>query len=207
MGFLLQCARSVRADTRHWGLASDGDATSAASGRGLSVELSLLSALADATSWQLVMGWILATAVLGAVLSKLQRARSWRRVHELLAANQMPAEPLLDGLLAFVAGLLLLGPGLLGDLLGFALLTPWFRRVVKRWLSRRVEAHLRSRAILPDWPTVEDSPHEKIIDVRFSSSPVGHPPDQLRQPRRLALGEHADSEDPAGRPDDEQRGG
>jgi len=37
----------------------------------------------------------------------------------------MPTEPLLDAVLIFVAGALLLTPGVLTDLLGITLLIPW----------------------------------------------------------------------------------
>jgi UPF0716 protein FxsA len=44
-----------------------------------------------------------------------------------------------DGLLILIGGIVLLTPGLLTDLTGFALLVPGTRRALKRVLQRRFE--------------------------------------------------------------------
>ncbi len=81
------------------------------------VELALLLYLADTTSWQLTLGLVVATGVFGTALARSQGWRAWSRIRDELAAGRMPAEPLLDAVLIFVAGALLLTPGILTDLL------------------------------------------------------------------------------------------
>ncbi len=49
----------------------------------------------------------------------------------------------MDGLLILVAGAVLLTPGLLTDLLGFALLVPATRRAVRRAVSRAIRTRMQ----------------------------------------------------------------
>ena len=50
----------------------------------------------------------------------------------------MPTDALLDGLMIFVAGAVLLTPGLLTDVFGFLLLVPAGRAAVRRVVSERL---------------------------------------------------------------------
>jgi UPF0716 protein FxsA len=60
--------------------------------------------------------------------------RAWHALQLDLAEGRIPGRPILDGLSIFVGGALLLTPGLMTDLLGFALLA----RPTRRWLQNRV---------------------------------------------------------------------
>jgi UPF0716 protein FxsA len=61
------------------------------------------------------------------------------RVRERLQRGEMPAEDMLDALLIFIAGIVLLTPGLLTDTAGLLLLFPASRREVKKWLRRKLD--------------------------------------------------------------------
>jgi UPF0716 protein FxsA len=137
------------------------------------VELALLLVLADRTSWQFTLGLILLTGVVGAALARYQGLRCWQKIQQKLSAGELPSDPLVDGLMILVAGALLITPGVLTDLLGFALLLPVFRRVIKRWLKRRFLANIRLTSGMDDWPFAPGSPpaHDKIIDVRVIDAP------------------------------------
>jgi UPF0716 protein FxsA len=86
-------------------------------------------------------GWtiflVVFTAVLGAVLVRIQGLSAIDRVRRALAADEMPALELVEGLFLLVAGVLLLTPGFITDAVGFACLTPPLRRGVIRALVRR----------------------------------------------------------------------
>jgi UPF0716 protein FxsA len=86
---------------------------------------------------------IAVTAVWGAALAHREGWRVWVRLQDRLRSGQMPAEELLDGLLVLVAGALLLTPGFFTDAVGFLLLLPPSRQVIKRWLQRRFSRRLR----------------------------------------------------------------
>ena len=116
-------------------------------------ELVLLLYLADATSWQMTLGLVIATGVIGTWLARSQGWRVWSRIHTELAAGRMPTEPLLDAVLIFVAGALLLTPGILTDLLGILLLIPRtrtsFRRRLVAWFKSRFTIHASN---FGSWP-------------------------------------------------------
>jgi UPF0716 protein FxsA len=87
---------------------------------------------------------VVTTALLGASLTRLEGWRTLRRIESAMAQGRMPAEEMVDAVLIFAAGLLLITPGFLTDALGFGLLVPPTRRVIKRWLRRRFD-HMVNR--------------------------------------------------------------
>jgi UPF0716 protein FxsA len=109
------------------------------------VELWLLFRIAQEISFPLTLLLVIATGVLGAALARWQGWRTMVRIQDELSANRMPADAMVDGVLILVAGLLLVTPGVLTDGVGFALLVPPLRSLVKRgakaWFRRnfRVE--------------------------------------------------------------------
>lgn len=105
------------------------------------VELWLLLAIARRTSVLFTLVSVIAMGALGTWLARQQGLRVWQRLSQQLAAGQMPADPLLDGLLVLVASVLLITPGVLTDVVGFLLLLPPVRRGARaglhRWLGHR----------------------------------------------------------------------
>ena len=71
---------------------------------------------------------VVLTALLGACLVRLQGLSTVERVRSRMAAGQLPALELIEGLLLFIAGALLLTPGFFTDACGFMLLIPPLRR-------------------------------------------------------------------------------
>jgi UPF0716 protein FxsA len=61
-----------------------------------------------------------------------------------LSQGVVPAEELVDGLLIFVAGVLLITPGIFTDVLALFLLIPFSRALIKRWLRRRFDRMVSS---------------------------------------------------------------
>lgn len=104
------------------------------------VELALLIRIGQ---W-LGIGWtlalVIATGVLGAALARRHGLRAWLAIRDELRAGRVPASALADGLLILIGGIVLLTPGLLTDLFGFAMLVPASRNAFKRALRRRFES-------------------------------------------------------------------
>ncbi len=135
------------------------------------VELILLLLLSRALSIPFTAALIVLTGLLGAYLASREGRRAWRRVSESLTRGELPADPIVQALLVLAGGLLLLTPGLLTDLTGFACLIPPSRA----WLSRRVRAVLARRtgiAPLADEPapaperTPDEPPRRRgVVDV------------------------------------------
>ena len=83
---------------------------------------------------------VIFTGILGAYLARIQGLQTLFRIQESLREGRMPSGELLDALLIGIAGLLLLTPGFLTDTIGFILLVPSSRNVIKSWLRRQIEA-------------------------------------------------------------------
>jgi UPF0716 protein FxsA len=105
-------------------------------------ELTLLLILSNVVSQQFgpftgvffTLALVVMTGIAGTLLAHWQGWRTLQRIRRELAEGRMPGDALLDGVLIFVAGALLLTPGVLTDALGILLLVPVTRGVFKRRL-------------------------------------------------------------------------
>lgn len=96
---------------------------------------------------QVIGGWqtvalLLLEGVLGGWLMKRQGRAVIARIDERLRSHDLPTKELADGLLILVAGVLMLTPGFVTDLVGFALLLPPTRALARRALLRRFTARM-----------------------------------------------------------------
>ena len=87
----------------------------------------------------------------------------------------MPADALVDGLLIFLAGAFLITPGMITDVVGFGLLIPPIRAVVKRfakvWFIRHVE--VRTAAFYSNGsPSSRPPRNDEIVDARVIETHV-----------------------------------
>ena len=87
---------------------------------------------------------VIFTVLLGAMLVRMEGLRTLRQIQSSLAQGQLPAEELIDGVLIFAGGILLLTPGVLTDLCALILLIPYTRMHFKRWLRRRFDRMVAS---------------------------------------------------------------
>ena len=93
---------------------------------------------------------VIATGFAGAYLARLQGMQTMFRVRTSLQQGVMPAEELLDALLIFTAGIVLLTPGFVTDAFGLLLLIPETRAVVKRFLKTRLDAWIQQHSVRID---------------------------------------------------------
>ena len=128
-------------------------------------ELALLFWIAQHTGWLFTLGLVIVTGVVGASLARHEGLRCWLEVQRQLAEGKLPAEPLLDALMILVAGALLITPGVLTDLVGFALLVPPIRRLVRRYLAARFQAQIVVHPMqgFAEPPAQDDD----VIDVEY----------------------------------------
>ena len=130
------------------------------------LDLTLLLVLANYTSWEIALAEVVVTGLLGVAVIRYVTAHFGHKVLSRLAASESPAPVLADGAILFVAGLLLILPGIVSDIVGLLLLIPWVRRQTVAWLRRRLLRHtdrFRARFIhgqLADHPRAEGT----IID-------------------------------------------
>jgi len=93
------------------------------------------------------VGIVAVTGLLGAWLARTQGLRSLAELQAQTAKGQIPAQAMLDGAAILVGGIVLLTPGILSDLLGFALLLPPTRRRLQRWAMERMARGIRSGTV------------------------------------------------------------
>ena len=79
------------------------------------------------------------TALFGVVIARIEGLRKLQQIKQSLSQGIVPAEEMVDGVLIFVAGILLIIPGVLTDLFALVLLIPYTRTLFKRWLRRRFD--------------------------------------------------------------------
>ncbi len=82
---------------------------------------------------------VILTALLGAWLARLEGGKTMTKVRESLNRGELPAEEMLDAMLIFVAGIVLLTPGFVTDLAGLGILVPQIRNGFKRWLRKKFD--------------------------------------------------------------------
>jgi UPF0716 protein FxsA len=82
---------------------------------------------------------VILTALLGLVIARFEGLRTWQQIKQSLAQGIVPAEEMVDGVLIFAGGILLITPGVLTDLFAVVLLIPYTRTLFKRWLRRRFD--------------------------------------------------------------------
>ncbi|MDT8341942.1 MAG: FxsA family protein [Longimicrobiales bacterium] len=145
------------------------------------LELALLVQVGRAVGLGPTLLLVLATGIGGAALARREGLRTLAAVQRELAAGRMPAASLLDGAAILFGGALLLTPGILTDLVGFALLLPptrrWFAARLTRWFGRelaagRVRWSVVSSPMTPGGGANDEDPHH----MRGDSPPRGMDP-------------------------------
>lgn len=142
-------------------------------------ELWLLLWFSSLTSPTITFGLVVVTGILGATLARKQGAQAWKKIQTNLVQGQQPTGVVLDGVMILLAGAFLITPGIMTDMIGFALLIPPIREALKlhlgEWIRKRalmqVQSHASfhsSHAGFQDFGGSQTTVKEEdIIDVEF----------------------------------------
>lgn len=107
------------------------------------LELVVLIQLGQIVGLWPTIGLVVLTGIVGAALARAQGLRTLWAFQESTTRGALPTNAIQDGLAILVGGALLLTPGLLTDVLGFALLLPptrrWIQARVRNAVARRLE--------------------------------------------------------------------
>jgi len=98
---------------------------------------------------------LLGMGTLGFVLMQSQGLSVLKRIRSAIRSGQPPGDALLDGVLVFVGGLLLVVPGLVTDVTGLLLMLPSVRIKARRRLLHIIWQRLKTGA----WLFLSDSYH------------------------------------------------
>ena len=80
---------------------------------------------------------VIVTGVIGSYLARREGVVTLNRFQLALSEGRMPSREIQDGLMIVFAAALLLTPGLLTDLVGFTLLIPAGRELIRRTVLKR----------------------------------------------------------------------
>jgi UPF0716 protein FxsA len=111
------------------------------------IELALLVWVGGRIGFWPTMALVIITGVVGAMLARRAGVHVLRQIRTEMAAGRMPVAPMVDGLMVLVGGVVLLTPGLLTDVLGFALLIPGTRRLFRGAVQRRLRRMVETQQI------------------------------------------------------------
>jgi len=161
------------------------------------VELMLLLQVHSLIDTTMTFLLILCTGVVGAWLAKRQGRRALRMIREQLDKGELPGDAVLDGVIVFVAGALLVTPGVLTDVTGLSLLVPVVRKPIRKYAYRRIQAYLnRDRGPMMGGPGMgyfHASPwasgQDDVIDVT-AESPYTPAPHEVVSAAPALHGEH-----------------
>jgi UPF0716 protein FxsA len=126
----------------------------------------LLFKLAALTSPLVAILSVVVTGVVGYWLARAQGWQAYQRIRVSVEAQENPADPVVDGLLILVAGVLLMTPGMITDLVGFLLLIPLsrviFRRQLIRYFSQRLQTVVMTQ-VPPPAEVVDPDVFEGVV--------------------------------------------
>lgn len=88
---------------------------------------------------------VVATAIIGAWLIKLQGILTFHRGLEALRRKEVPAVELIEGLFLLIAAALLITPGFVTDTIGFLCLVTGIRRALATIVLQHVIVQIRSK--------------------------------------------------------------
>jgi UPF0716 protein FxsA len=106
-------------------------------------ELALLVYLGGLIGFWWTLSIIVFTAYFGAYFFRLHGMKALQRIQHDLNRGVMPTDAFMDGLAVMIAGAFLITPGVITDGLGFLLLFPPSRFIVKKMWLRFIRRKLR----------------------------------------------------------------
>ena len=87
---------------------------------------------------------IIVTGVLGASLARYQGFVAIQKIQNSVNQGLMPSNELMDGLMILVGGIVLLTPGFITDTLGFLLLIPFTRSLIKKLIQSKFHSMIQN---------------------------------------------------------------
>jgi UPF0716 protein FxsA len=101
------------------------------------IELYLLIMLGARIGPMPTIGLIVLTGIIGATLARQQGLSSLAKIQNELRQGRAPTQELAEGAMILVGGLVLLTPGILTDIFGFAMMVPGIRRSLAKQFKVR----------------------------------------------------------------------
>ncbi len=107
----------------------------------------MLLLLGARIGWGPTIVLVFVTGVVGAGLARSQGLQTLAAIQRDMAAGVMPAPRLMDGVMILLAGAMLITPGVLTDAVGFLLLVPATRQIIRNYMRIKLERKLREGSV------------------------------------------------------------
>jgi UPF0716 protein FxsA len=128
------------------------------------IELALFIQIGQRIGLAATIATIILTAMIGASLTRFQGLKTLQRYQEAIAAGRLPHEEVMDGIMILVAAAVLLTPGFFTDALGFLLLVPPVRAMIRLRVGKVVAGRIQVvEAEMGGRPGPEPEPETKGV--------------------------------------------
>jgi UPF0716 protein FxsA len=111
-----------------------------------SVEIALLIKIGTVIGTAETIMIIIITGLVGALMVRAAGIQCLFRIQENLRSGIVPTDELFTGLLILVSGAFLVTPGLITDAVGFVLLFPPTREIIKSYLKRYIKSKIEQKS-------------------------------------------------------------
>lgn len=103
------------------------------------LEIALLVNVGSVIGGWNTIGLVILTAFIGAYFVKREGISTLQTAQAKMQRNEVPGKELVEGLMLVVAGVLLVTPGFITDILGFLFVLPGSRHVIAAQLSKQLK--------------------------------------------------------------------
>jgi UPF0716 protein FxsA len=131
------------------------------------LELAVMIKVGGSIGVLAVLLLIIGAGILGVMLIRVAGPAMALRARERLARGDMPEAAMLEGLMLAVAGLLLLFPGFISDVLAVLCLLPMTRNLLLRKLRQKAEEQARRQRAFADDLAARQSQRTNVIDGEY----------------------------------------
>lgn len=129
------------------------------------MELMVFAAVGDEVGLLNALLLALLTAIIGGAVVRHQGLQTLSAVQTAMRNGKMPAGELFDGLCLIAAGATLITPGFITDTIGFLLLVPAFRSIIKHYIKNHTNMAFD---VHPASGFQQSTPHDPdIIEVEY----------------------------------------
>jgi len=106
------------------------------------------------------------TAMIGSYLVRRQGLEALMSARQKMESSDMPVKEIFDGICLFAAGLLMITPGFFTDGVGFALLVPFVRNILRHYGLKYLEIRLFG-AEASEFRHQKSTGEEGVIDAEY----------------------------------------
>jgi UPF0716 protein FxsA len=100
------------------------------------IELALLIKIGSHIGVIPTIAIVILTGIFGASLARYEGLTVLNKLRSTLAEGDIPTDELIEGMLIFVGGALLLTPGFITDIFGYLSIIPYTRRIIREYLKK-----------------------------------------------------------------------